>query len=420
MQQGKIELRKSDGPIVFIGSTNAMPMMYAIELKKLGYDVIYFVDRPSTDLLNRPENHFPSINYPYPEWIIEVNIPSQMMIPFFRKSLLKYLNFKLSKIRTEKPQLYILNSLFTSLASYINSNNCKVIALSHGGDLDSWADVQGADKLSINFSKHSFWKFLPSVFSKYMIKLAVKRQYLGYLKSEAVLYFPLGFNKNGDRVVENLQSSGVRYVPRFDISFEPLIEQPRVYKPESNKMVIFSGVRFTFKNFSEGNDGYNKGNDEIIKGISLFYKKHKNIEVHFVEKGLDYIEGKRLCKLYGIENIVTWHKEMKFIDLLNLYQKSDVCFDQVGEHWIGAIGAYALFLGKPLIANDTPHVKSGLWPSENPIFTSSNHMDVFKSLISLQSSIVRFETHKASKIFAEKYLGPSKVLHDLFEFESCE
>mgnify|MGYP001365585535 CR=1 FL=1 len=96
MQQGKIELRKSDGPIVFIGSTNAMPMMYAIELKKLGYDVIYFVDRPSTDLLNRPENHFPSISYPYPEWIVEVNIPSQMMIPFFRKSLLKYLKKKKS------------------------------------------------------------------------------------------------------------------------------------------------------------------------------------------------------------------------------------------------------------------------------------------------------------------------------------
>ena len=35
---------------------------------------------------------------------------------------------------------------------------------------------------------------------------------------------------------------------------------------------------------------------------------------------------------------------MSFIKLLKLYQNSDICFDQVGAHWIAAIGAYALYL----------------------------------------------------------------------------
>lgn len=389
-------------------------MMYAMELKELGYDVIYFVDRPVKDLLNRPENHFQNIDYPYPNWIIEINIPSQMMIPFFRRIIINYVKQKLRRVHSKQPQAFILNSLFTSLASYINTDDCKVISLSHGGDLDSWADIEGSDKLSDSFSKHSFWKFLPSFFSKSMIKLAVKRQYNGYLNSHAVLYFPIGFNKNGDRVVDSLVSHGVRYIPRFDISFYPLKEQSRKFKPQGEKLVLFSGVRFTFMTFSEGNEGYNKGNDEIIRGIALYYKENKNLEVHFVEKGLDYLAAKKLCKDYGIEGIVKWHKEMKFSDLLRLYDNSDICFDQVGEHWIGAIGAYSLYLGKPLIANDAPHVKSGLWPSNNPVQSAINHIEIYQCLQLLKDESKRFQIHQQSKCFSEEYLGPSKVLSDLF------
>ena len=61
--QKKIEIDKTH-LIVFLGTMNAMPMMYAWELKKLGYRVLYFVDRPQSDTLSRPENHFPEISYP--------------------------------------------------------------------------------------------------------------------------------------------------------------------------------------------------------------------------------------------------------------------------------------------------------------------------------------------------------------------
>ncbi|WP_345877388.1 hypothetical protein [Shewanella algae] len=416
MMQKKIKLDKDKGPIVFLGSTNAMPMMYAIELKNLGYEVIYFVDRPQTDLLNRPENHFPGISYPYPKWIIEVNIKSQMLLPFFRKLFYKYLSYKLRKVTHKTPQAYVLNSLFTSLACEVDNAKTSVISLSHGGDLDSWGDIQNADILASSFCKYSFFRYLPKALSKFLIKLAVNRQFNGYLNSHAFLYFPKGFNENGDRVVDDLVKAGITYIPRFDVSFHPLAKQDRRFKVKGNKLILFSGVRFTYKNFSEGNEGYNKGNDEIIKGIAQYYKLNKNIEVHFVEKGLDYLEAKKLCRIFGIEEIVKWHKEMTLANLLDLYSQSDICFDQVGKHWIGAIGAYALYLGKPLIANDLPHVSSGIWPSDNPIFTASTANDVYECLLVLQNENERLSYHTQSKIFASKYLGPNKVLNELFEF----
>lgn len=69
--------------VVFLGSMNAMPMMYAIELRKMGYDVLYFVDVSRNDALCRPENHYPEIQFPYPPWIIELRLPSQLLLALF-------------------------------------------------------------------------------------------------------------------------------------------------------------------------------------------------------------------------------------------------------------------------------------------------------------------------------------------------
>ena len=40
-----------DKCIVFMGGMNAMPMMYALELRHAGYDVLYLVDVPRHDTL---------------------------------------------------------------------------------------------------------------------------------------------------------------------------------------------------------------------------------------------------------------------------------------------------------------------------------------------------------------------------------
>ena len=412
--QKKIEIDKTH-LIVFLGTMNAMPMMYAWELKKLGYRVLYFVDRPQSDTLSRPENHFPEISYPYPDWIIEFPLRTQIALPYFQKFYANKIKRIIRKICKNSVQLYVLNGLFFSIAKFLE-RDARKIALAHGSDVDSWADVEGIPSLVKSFHKKSIFKFLPFFISEKLIPLAVNRQYEGITHCNAVAYFPRGFNKSGDRVLDNLAKNGVNCLERYDVSFEPLKAQNRGYKQAGNKLVVFSGVRFMFKTFSEANDGYAKGNDLIIEGLARFYKENPLIEVHFVEKGPDVDEAKKLCVAKGLAPAVTWHKEMKFNQLLSLYAKSDICFDQVGEHWVGAIGCYALWLGKPLIANDELAVRYGVWPKNNPVCSAKNSDEVYFELKKLSCISKRKEISLKSIKFADEYLSPAKFLKSTFTF----
>lgn len=408
----KIKISK-DEIIVFMGSMNAMPMMYALELKKNGYNVLYFVDAPLSDTLSRPENHFPEITYPYPNWIVELKIPTQIILPYFSRLHAKNILKRVMGFSKRPVSCFILNGFFVSLASFLKPYG-KVVALSHGSDLDVWANESAIKDLSKSFDKSSIFKFLPKNISHKLIAKAVKRQYLGFSDADAVIYFPAGFNRAGDEVINSLSSKGANIFSRYDISFEPVRHASRDFKKPENKTVLFSGVRFLYKTFPDGNKDYSKGNDLIIQGIAEYYKRNKNIEVHFIEKGEDVLFAKALCYELGIDKIVVWHKEMPFKDLLSLYARADICFDQAGAHWVGAIGAYALYLGKPLIANVTTAVRLGVFPVENPIFSVESATDIYNALIKLENIDFRKNISNASRKFVEEHMGPGKLLEELF------
>lgn len=399
--------------IVFMGSMNAMPMMYALELRARGYKVIYFVDAPKKDTLSRPENHFPQISYPYPEWIVEMTLPTQILLPILPK-IFSYIYLRyLRKMGVHKVDYFVLNGFYTSLAPYLPQTT-QLIALSHGSDLDAWADVDNIYKLQMGYRDRSIFKFMTTKLSDALINMIAQRQLTGYKSVDVLMYFPIGFNEVGDKIVDKLLKIGVKYVPRYDISFEPVSQCSREYKEAGDKLVIFSGVRFLYKTFPDGNEGYNKGNDKIIAGIAKYHELNKNIIVHFVEKGEDVSSAKEMCQSLGLSDVVVWHREMKFKDLVDLYLNSDVCFDQTGCHWIGAIGGYALWLGKPLIADDAAAVKAGIWPIDNPVCSANSAEDVCNWLIELDSTVRRREISNRSKIFVEKYMSPNMALDQIF------
>lgn len=389
-----------------------MPMMYAYELKKNGYEVIYVVDRPVSDHLSRPENHFSDVKYPYPDWVVEVTLFSQLLASLTPKLVYYYLRYKL-KIDFRTVQAVFLNGFFISLSSFFPSHVNK-IALSHGSDIDTWCNKYIVDTLSLSFSNKSFFKFLPQFLISRLIKNIVDFQYDSLVLCDKIIYFPRGFNYFGDKVLDSIDSKGLNIIRRYDVSFEPLKHASRDFKKSEKKLVIFSGVRFIFETFPDGNVGYNKGNDKIIEAISCYYEINKNIEVHFVEKGEDLQAAKHLVKRAGLENVVVWHKQMPMQQLVQLYVKSDICFDQVGEHWMGAIGAYALWLGKPLIANIKHQLASGYW-THTPIMHCETVEDIVKALTYLSVEQHRFITSMESKEFVERNMAPLAVLSSIAE-----
>ncbi|RWX49421.1 Glycosyl transferases group 1 [Candidatus Electrothrix marina] len=230
-----------------------------------------------------------------------------------------------------------------------------------------------------------------------------------------MVYFPPNFNAAGDKIISEIEKYNVTYLPRFHTSFAPLLGQNREFKENKSTLRIFSGVRFLYKKFPRGNSGYNKGNDKIIKSLAYYYQENKNIKIDFVEKGTDLESAKKLCKKMGLEPAITWHKEMPFDKLTILYQQSDICFDQVGDHWIGAIGYYALWLGKPLIADDKKYIDAGCWPKDNPVCSASSIEEIIYWLDKLSDNDERKKISVLSKLFADKYIELDNHANPIFE-----
>jgi glycosyltransferase involved in cell wall biosynthesis len=191
----------------------------------------------------------------------------------------------------------------------------------------------------------------------------------------------------------------------------PLIYYPTwiAHNVEKKKLVIISAVRFFYKNIPAIFADQNKGNDKIIEGLAKYYLHNPNIEIIFFEKGPDTDAAKAYCQDLGLSKVVIWQKQLNLNDLLHLYELADICFDQVGNHWVGAVGMYALYMGKPLIANVTNLSFLGDIPALN-VVTSE---DVFNALVSLESNILMKELHNKGKNFAEKNLGPNQLLSKL-------
>jgi len=401
----------AEGVVIFFGTMNAMPMMYARELRKLGQDVIYFVDVPEKNTLCRPENHFQDIAYPYPEWIVEFILPTPLTANLFPKLTLRLM---LRKARCQKKfdvvKAVFLNGSFISYAPHLEKSTFKIF-LTHGSDLDTWCNTRNTDALSQGMRRRSIFKFMPYMITKRLIKSIVSKNLKSAKKADVLLYFPRGMNKIGDRIISEIESAGVTYVPRYDVSFDLLKHVNREFKAPRAKLVVFSVVRFLYKTFPEGNEGYCKGNDNIIQGLAKYKKFNNNIEIHFVEKGEDVHYAKILCDELGLSDVVVWHKEMPFKNLIKLFELADICFDQVGTHWVGA-GIYALYLGRPLIAN----AKNLSFMGESPIMNAENPDDVFNCMVALSDPSFRRVISDRSKQFADERFGPSAVLENLVRY----
>jgi len=348
---------------------NAGPMHYALLFKKEGFDVKYIVEAQISDSLMRPEYHFPEIKYPYPDWIKEIPVHVRLL------RIWPDLFFKQVIAEMSDRDVIFFNDYGHVLAKYFP--NAIRIALFSGQDLDVHADLDAIEGLARR-TKIPLFKYI----KRFLITKWVRNQRYGIACSDITSYFPEGFNPRGDRLLKEIKK-GQNYsdIRSYVANFSAL--GLKYAGPKRNeRLVIVSAVRFLINPETNNQNEY-KGNDIIIRGIAEFYKINRNIEVHFVEKGQprDLVLAKKMCQELGISTVVRWHDEMPLQDLIDLYEKSDVCFDQVGTHFIGGIGMYALFMGKPLIANARLDVLGKVWNGRHPILNATTDAEVLSHLI---------------------------------------
>ena len=135
------------------------------------------------------------------------------------------------------------------------------------------------------------------------------------------------------------------------------------------------------------------------------------IQIKFFLKGseTDIGTAKALCDSQGLTENVEWLAPMPLNELFEYYNDCDVCIDQVGHHWMGAVGAYALYCGRPLIANARPDVFDGIWGLENPVLQASSVEEIYEHLIRCENIEYRRTLSTRSHFFAAKYLDSEAV-----------
>lgn len=387
--------------ILFVGTPNAYPMGYALELRDMGYEVTYLVDVPPNDTLSRPEHQYSEVSYPYPKWIIERVISK----PYWRSFNPRLLHWKLIRL-CKKYDVILLSGHYVSIAPYISEK--KIIGLYAGADLYFQSNPDRAQDWANQGRRMPFLNTLKLFFARHCMKN--NKLGIGYLDS--IVYFPTGLVAESESMIDYAVAHGAEYIQRYDVNPRILnCERPSVRA--SAKFVINSPVRFCFSRAPGGDATLNKGNDLIIKGISLFKDYFDDFEVHFYNKGPDTELAKSMCKEFGIDENVIWHDPMPLPDLLSIYDISDVCFDQVGSHWVSAVGCYSLFLGVPLIANGRPEIMSDFWGIEPPICQATTAEEICQWLVKLLDKKRRNYIGIRSKKFAMETLSMRKVALDL-------
>lgn len=390
----------------FIGNMNAMPMTYALHLREWGWDVTYYVDTPVGDKLSRPELKFPSIQYPYPDWIIERPLRSQLLAVLGPRWLLSDI------IRTlRRADVVFLSGLFLALARFLGPKQ-QVFFLSHGSDLDLWCDRESVGRLGELFAGR-VGRYLSGV----LVRAAVHRMAGSLRRLSAAVTFPAGLSASADRVLaRELAGSKVERLARYDISFADLPELDQIRtEPPADVLRIVCGTRHTFRDHPGLTDKENKGTDVIIRALAQYSRlQRKSVEVHLFEKGLDLAEAKQLCAAVGLAPHVIWHAEMPFQEFLQLHQRCHIAFDQVGSHWVGA-GMYAMYLSLPVIANSREEALKDFWGEPSPICHAQDEASIVQWLIRLEDGELRATIGARSQRFALKHFDSAVTTRRVLE-----
>jgi glycosyltransferase involved in cell wall biosynthesis len=387
--------------IGFIGSMNAMPMTYALKFRRDGFDVRYVVESGRDNYLMRPEYQFRGeIGYPYPDWVLEIPWPNNLR----HHATLPYSNRAVIQAMHDRDVIF-LNDYGIALAPWM-PEQALCVALSSGGDIDVWCQWGLAFRRAYNGRRK--WAY-PLRLPLELWRTRLQRRGLSHCRT--ICYFPRGLNPIGDRLISELcgPDAEQRTIERYDMDFAAAGAR-RAPIPRRELSVILVPVRFHLLPMP-GNEGEHKGNEKILRALARYRRRRPSIRVHLFDKGpkADLELAHRLCRELGLDNCVTWHQPVSLSQLLDMYEQADVCIDQVGNHWMGAIGFHALYMGRPLIANARPDVFKRQWGDNTPILQATTEDEIFDHLIRCEDLDFRERVAADGHRFAVEHLEAEGV-----------
>lgn len=379
----------------FLGNVNNYPFLIARYFREMGHEVIFFVTAPPEDKLHRPEHFVTPEPYPYPDWIREVTLPKPLSLTYafpqwFIPDILKILN---------TCDAVVLNDFGHGIKPLLKKHIPSVSIFS-GSDLDILANPSMITHLAGTGNP------IPRSFRKWLVTQTMQRHRQGIREATMISYFPKGLIPEGDRLIEEI--FGKHPVPRFPHCHIPIEGIPYHPYPQNDIPVLFNLTRFLWKEPLPPGYGpwENKRNDLMIKALGRYFRETgKTFDLHLVEKGAQIPETKTLIEEVGIAHLVTWHAEMSHKAIFDFYYRSDMVFEQLGNHILTG-GLYPMLVGRPVIGNGRPEIFEKIHGEKSPVCQASSEEEVFQWLLALlPDRNRREEIGRASRAFVMRHFS---------------
>lgn len=395
--------------IGFLGNANNYPFMLARALRSKGHDVVFVIDSMSP--LNRPENRYPEITLPYPEWVIDCSGGN-----FWDESY-RGLEAQRAIDILHSCDALVLNEFGPAIWGLVRKPAFVVLT---GTDLEVLADLQYEDfaypvvhTTLREIVRHPFqWASSQWAYRKKRMQLRtmIAQQRIGIRNSVGLNYFPVGSLPNGDRLLNEIGAS-----PAFRVFFMLADVERYDYAPYpiNTTLRVFNVARITWKKPQEYficELDY-KGTDILVRGLGMYARKTGTpLDIRFVRKGLDLEATKQLLKEEGLENAVTWLEPMSQTELYEEYKSADIVTEHFGQGSVGMGALDAMATGRPVVANCKPEIFRSALGEASPLCHAATAAEVCAQLIRLaESRGIRESIGKQSRLYVEKYFTPGRA-----------
>lgn len=395
--------------IGFFGNANNSPFMIARALRRLGNEVLFIVDRrpiQKWEILNRPENAYKDIVFPYPDWIVDASPLDLWEYPgpsVGREQVVRLL---------KQCDLVVLNEFGLSLGPDIGK---PTVALLTGTDLEVLANYSYAFQLTPCEPPEEL-----SLQRLHYLKL-IESQRSGIRAASAIVFPAKGFIPQGDILLDEI---GVQDSQRIYFHMTDLEKIDYCLPPQNVPLRVLCMARLTWKkpeNSSLVSEFDYKGTDIMIKGIGMFWRATGiPLNIRLIRKGQHIEETRVLIEAEGLSGQVTWLNEMSHIQVLEENRQADVIFEQLGNGVFGLGCVDAMAIGRPVIANGRPEIVTREIGCPMPICQAISASDVCNHLQKLAvNPALRTRIGKESRLFVEKYFSPEggaqRVLQRVFD-----
>ncbi|BAU48603.1 glycosyltransferase [Sulfurifustis variabilis] len=383
--------------IGFLGNANNYPFMLARAVRRLGHDVTFIVANRTQ--LDRPENRYPDLRQPYPQWIRDVgNFEARdYVLPTAKRRMVVELLRKCDAV--------ILNQNGPALLPLVRR---PAVVLLTGADLEVYGNIRARE----TFFDPSFEHLGPlrRQMARYIIGKLIKAQRAGIRAAYTVNYFAPGLAPSGDALLSEI---GVSPAQRVFFMMTELERIPFEHPANNDPPRIFCATRLSWmKPIRPGTCELDyKGSDVMIKGLARFHRQTGvRLEIRLVKKGLHVAESIRLAEDEGLSDQVTWLDEMSQADVWYEFRQADIVFEQMGKSVVGMAGLDAMAMGRPVIANGRPEIMEQFVGEPSPICQAETPEEVAVQLIRLVGDPAERErVGRRSRQYVERHFSADRA-----------